>query len=202
MKRILLGTFCLIMLISFDIDAQDKKATIGLGFGGASASAQGADDVRNSGFGINFYINGMYNLNENISLGLEYNGNTVVIGDEQDISIKATSINGILPKGRYYFGSGRTRAFAGAMLGLYFIKPGEVSFTSAATAIVFERKAVFGFAPEVGVSIGAFQLATSYHFVGNYKSELDIPLIGTVQTDETYSVWQFSLGWNIGIASN
>ena len=202
MKRILLVSFCLILLISFDISAQDKKASIGLGIGGASASAKGADGTKNSGFGINFFINGMYNINENISAGLEYNANGVVIGDVDGASIKATSINGILAKGRYSFGSGGARPFVGVMFGVYRIQPGEVSLLSATVPIVFERKTIFGFAPEVGVSFGAFQLATSYHLPGNYKAEVDIPLFGPVTTDETYTVWQFNLGFNIGIIDN
>jgi hypothetical protein len=200
MKIYIVISICLIFM-SVDMNAQDKKTSLGLGFGGASASATGEDGVKESGFGINFYINGMYNINEHISAGLEYNGNAVVIGDVSGASVKASLINGILVKGRYSFGSGGVRPFAGVMFGMYIIKPGEVSATTG-NSILFGRETVFGFAPEVGVSFGSFQLATSYHLPGNYKSEVEIPVIGTVTIDETYTVWQFNIGWNIGIIDN
>ncbi len=152
-KNVLLAIIMLAFIGQSNVWAQEKKASLGLGFGGASAGAKGEDGVKDSGFGVNFYINGMYNINENISAGLEYNGNVVVIGDVSGATIEATRINGILAKGRYSFGSGNARPFAGLMLGIYNITPGQVSGNTALT-IVFDKKTVFGFAPEVGVSIG------------------------------------------------
>jgi hypothetical protein len=200
MKRYILIAICLIFM-SVEMNAQDKKTSLGLGFGGASVSVKGVDGVKESGFGINFYINGMYNINEHISAGLEYNGNAAVLGDSSGGNVKASLISGILAKGRYSFGSGRVRPFAGVMFGMYILKPGQVS-TSTGTSISFGRETVFGFAPEVGVSFGSFQLATSYHLPGNYKNEVEMPVRGTVMFDETFTVWQFNIGWNIGIGQN
>lgn len=200
MKKYILIAICLIFM-SVEMNAQDKKTSLGLGFGGASASVKGEDGIKESGFGINFFINGMYNINEHISAGLEYNGNVVVIGEVSGTTVQASLINAILAKGRYSFGSDGVRPFAGVMFGMYIIKPGEVS-TTTGNSILFGRETVFGFAPEVGVSFGSFQLATSYHMPGNYQSEVTKPIIGTVVVDETYTVWQFNLGWNIGIGKN
>jgi hypothetical protein len=199
-KTLLIGSL-LTLCMAFAVNAQDKKASLGIGFGGAAASAKGVDGIKNSGFGLNFFINGMYNVNENISAGLEYNANIVVLGDVAGASVSATQINGVLVKGRYFFGSGNARPFAGVMMGIYNIQPGEVS-GSTSLAILFEKKTVFGFAPEVGVSIGSFQLATSYHLPGKYKGEVVLPSIGTQTFEETYTVWQFNIGWNIGLMDN
>ena len=207
MKKILLVFIC---LFSFLIDsyAQDKKASFGIGFGGASASAKDLDGVKDSGFGVNFYINGMYNINENLSAGLEYNGNAVVIAgvDPSGLTLdfKASSINGILAKGRYAFGSGGARPFAGLMLGIYKITPGSVTISGSTSSVLlaFESKTTFGFAPEVGIELGSFQLATSYHLPGKYTGNVPDGNGGTINVETTYSVWQFNIGWNIGLMDN
>ena len=198
MKKILLLSMAMLCL-TFVSKAQDNKYSIGLGFGGASASAKDEAGDKESGFGFNFYLNGMYNVNANISAGLEYNGNLVVIGstDITGVSLNVTKINGILAKGRYLFGEGNTRFFGGLMLGIYIIEPGGVTIdlgqSSPTLDLVFEKATVFGFAPEIGVQMGSFQLATSYHLPGKYKSDL----LGS-PVELNYTVWQFNIGWNIG----
>lgn len=207
MKRILtvfILVFCVINLSS----AQDKKASLGLGFGGASASAKDLDGIKDSGFGINFYINGMYNINENLSAGIEYNGNAVVIAGVDpnglQLDFKASSINGILAKGRYSFGSGGAKPYAGLMFGMYKITPGSVTIsgTTSSLLLAFESKTTFGFAPEVGIMLGSFQLSTSYHLPGKYKGNVPDGNGGTIAVETTYTVWQFNIGWNIGLMDN
>ena len=203
MKKTLLLLSCMIFVL-IDVNAQDKKASFGIGFGGASASAKDLDGVRDSGFGFNFYINGMYNIDENLSAGLEYNGNAVVIAGVDptggSLDFKASSINGILAKGRYAFGSGSARPYGGLMFGLYKITPGSVTISGSTSPVqlAFEPKRTFGFAPEVGIVFGNFQLATAYHFPGKYKATLSD---GT-PIETTYNVWQFNIGWNIGLMDN
>ena len=107
-----------------------------------------------------------------------------------------TSINGYLAKGRYHFGENNTRFFAGLMLGMYSIQPGAFNENGNIT-INFQRKMTFGFAPEIGVRLGSFQIATSYHLPGKYKADV---LTGTYEAG--YSVWQFTIGWNIEFVDN
>ncbi|MCF6360884.1 MAG: outer membrane beta-barrel protein [Cyclobacteriaceae bacterium] len=179
-------------------NAQANKFSLGLGLGGSSASSK-SEGTSGSGFGFNYYLNGMYNISGNLSVGLEYNSNIVVIvnNDIADLSFTATQINGILAKGKYAFGDGGVNPYVGVMAGLYTIAPGSITVTGAGIGLVFEKKTSFGFAPEVGIELGAFQLATSYHFVGKYSSE-----IANATVETTYALWQFNIGWNIGIAKN
>jgi hypothetical protein len=203
MKKILFLSVILIYM-SYDINAQDNKASIGIGIGGASAGAKGEDGVKDNGFGFNFYLNGMYNINENISAGIEYNSNIAVIGsiDATTLDLKATQLNGFLLKGRYSVGSGTTRPFGGLMMGMYRIKPGDVTVNGTSIAFAFEPKTVFGFAPEIGVVFNNFQLATSYHFLGKYKGTAPDGNGGTTDISEIYTLWQFNIGLNLGIISN
>ncbi len=180
-------------------NAQANKFSLGLGFGGSSASSK-SDGTSESGFGFNGYLNGMYNISGNLSVGLEYNSNFAVIAnnDVVDLDFSATKINGILAKGKYAFGDGGVNPYFGVMAGLYTIAPGSITSTGlTGVGIVFEKKTSFGFAPEVGIELGAFQLATSYHFVGKYSSE-----VANTTVETTYALWQFNIGWNIGIAKN
>jgi len=194
MKKVLLFTVVM-MSVVFASHSQDKKMSIGIGFGGAAASDKDDTGIKDSGFGINFYLNVMYNINANLSVGLEYNGSGVVIGDLDGATLKATSINGNLLKAKYFFGEGGVKPFVGVMAGLYGIRPGIVDANGTA-ALTLQRKMSFGFAPVIGVHLGSFQIATSYHFPGTYKSE--IAGIG----DISYNVWQFNIGWNIGLIDN
>ena len=207
MKKILMSAFLICFLLQTGF-AQDKKASLGIGFGGAAASAKDLDGIKDSGFGFNFYLNGMYNINANLSAGIEYNGNAVVIAGVDpngfNLDFKASSINGILAKGRYAFGSGSGRPYVGAMLGVYRITPGSVSISGSGTPLqlAFESKTSFGFAPEVGVMLRSFQLSTSYHLPGKYKAEIPDGSGGTRAVETTYTVWQFNIGWNIGLMDN
>ncbi len=194
MKKILILSM-LILCVIFATNAQDKKMSIGVGFGGAAASDKDDSGLRDNGFGINFYLNVMYNINPNLTVGFEYNSSGVVIGDLAGLAIKATSINGNLLKAKYFFSEGGVRPFVGVMAGLYGIRPGIVD-VDGVVALTLKRKMSFGFAPEIGVHLGSFQIATSYHFPGTYKSE--IAGIG----DISYNVWQFNIGWNIGFIDN
>ncbi len=192
-KLLILST--LILCVIFATNAQDKKMSIGIGFGGAAASDKDATGIKDSGFGINFYLNVMYNVSPKLSVGLEFNSSGVVIGDLDGATIKATSINGNLLKAKYFLGDGRVKPFVGLMTGLYGIRPGIVD-SNTAVALSLNRKMSFGFAPEIGIYLSSFQIATSYHFPGTYKSE--IAGIG----DISYNVWQFNIGWNIGLIKN
>lgn len=208
MKKLI--CFTLLIGVLVDSRAQDKKASIGFGIGGAVATAKEHNGSRDSGPGVNFYINGLYNINQKFSVGLEYNGNgSLIFGSSSTVfDIKPTVINGILVKGKYHFEGTVARAYVGINCGVYNITPGEVTFSliffllPVPVAIEFEKLTTFGFAPEFGVEIGAFQLSTSFHLPGKYETEF-LDGNGDIRIIETkFAVWQFNLGWNIGIITN
>lgn len=174
--------------------SQDKKMSIGLGLGGSSAKSKG-DAETDNGFGFAFYANAMYNVNERISAGIEYNSNAAIIGDINGASVEATAIRGILAKGKYRLGTGRTNFYGGLNAGVYIIQPGNITFDNANGEfdIVLEQKTTFGVAPEIGAHFGSFQIATAYHFAGKYE---------IADFSKNYSLWQFTIGWNIGILDN
>lgn len=192
MKKLFLMTVVFLSIV-FIGKAQDKKISIGLGIGGASVSAD-ANGIKGSGIGLNFYLNGMYNLTSNLSAGIEYNSSAAVVaidGLDSD-GLKATGITGILAKGKYSIGDGGVRPYAGAMLGMYTLTPPEITINGVVQP-TGDKKTNFGFAPEIGVQFGGFQIGTSYHFPGKSAENAG---------DVSYKVWQFNIGWNIGLIPN
>ena len=200
MKKLLLLSI-LFLGLGFTGNAQEKKMSIGLGFGisavsnNASFIGISSPDIKGNGVGFNFFVNYLYNINANISIGMEINGNIAVIAfDDSNEDFEITAITGYLPKFRYRFGEEGVRFFIGAMLGFYRIVPGDTTNGGS----VYQSKMVFGGAPEIGVQFGrSFLISTSYHFPGKYKNdEFIFPI------EFSYQFWQFNVGWNINFVDN
>jgi len=198
MKKILLSLTLLLFIVSGN--AQDKMMTIGLGFGAGSvnSSAVNVDDAnKNVGVGFDFYANFLYNINYNISAGIELNSTIAIIALIDDQSAEVTSMMNFLAKGKYAFGKERrnsgARFFVAGSIGLYGIKPSAViTEDNANLSFTLDRKYSFGGAPEVGVQFGVFQMALAYHFAGKYEFD-------NVGKEFKYSMIMFNIGWNIGV---
>lgn len=184
--------------IPYSTIGQDKVGSIGFGLGGASVAEVGHD--LGAGFGFNGYLNCLFNINDHISTGIELNGNSAFIlgGGTSGLKIETTAINGILAKGKYVFSNNRSAPFIGIMAGIYNIKPGGVE---APIDLEFDKKTTFGFAPEFGGHFNSFQLSTSFHFPGKYKTDRPNSNGGTTSFELQYFIWQFNLGWNIGFGN-
>ena len=201
MKKQIIFTIAVMCIPYFSL-AQDKIGSIGIGIGGASVNEKDSDGLKSSGFGFNFYLNGMYNLNERISAGVEFNSNIAIINSFNitGIEVTATIVTGILAKGKYVFGEGSIKPYLGFMFGLYNIRPGGFKFSlngSTPVELNFEKRGSFGFAPEFGAQFRSFQLSTSFHVPGKYKANLPDGNGGTNYLELQYFIWQFNLGWNI-----
>jgi hypothetical protein len=204
MKKILLSLIVL-LFIAFSSNGQEKKMSIGLGFGGGYVTSKQADGEKNSGFGMDFYVNYLYNINYNISVGVEYNALLGLLGSVNAQSgqisdaIEVFDMNKFVAKGVYTFGKDRRnnkgpRFFAGLGLGMYGIKP-QFKFTKddGDFELSLDRKYSFGITPEIGVIFGVFLLTLTYDLPGKYKNN-DI--------ETKYSAIMFNVGWNIGIGKN
>ena len=90
------------------------------------------------------------------------------------------------------------------MFGLYNIRPGGIKLSingSTPVELTFEKNGSFGFAPECGAQFRSFKLSTSFHVPGKYKANLPDGNGGTTNLEIQYFIWQFNLGWNIGIGN-
>jgi len=104
----------LLFIVSVNINAQEKRLTVGLGAG--LSFAQG-DFKEWSKKGNCFYINVLYNLNDRFSAGVEGNFTRFSppdVGDDDK-----TKIDGILLKGQYSFQFKNIKPYGAIMGGFY-----------------------------------------------------------------------------------
>ncbi|MBB6460027.1 outer membrane beta-barrel protein [Flammeovirga kamogawensis] len=189
-KTIIVALFLAMCSTAF---AQDKKFSIGFGLGGSFASSK-FEDVKQKGAGVNGFLNFYYNVNSKLSLGLEYNGATIVIKPEDDMGInfEATGLSSFSAKGLYHFSENKVRPYAGIGLGLYNVSPGKIG--SGENFIEFEKASSFGFAPEVGLKLGWFQIAALYHMIPSVSFSDDY--------NPSYNNFEIRIAANIGLVSN
>ncbi len=161
MKKITL-LFTVLLSISY-ANAQDRfirsDATIGSAFTTGTVSS----------YGISAGVEPKFFFNENVSLGLRFEGAVLFGGkipfESSDVSVQMSSRAATLLKGEYYLGSGNTKPFLGLMTG-YYVTANSGGGTSGASASGARN---FGFAPELGITFGNFRISGMYHVVGgNY----------------------------------
>jgi len=197
MKKILLF-LTLLQFVVFFGNAQDKTMTIGLGFGAGAVNSKAVNvDNANQNLGVGFdlYANFLYNINYNISAGIELNSIIALIDDQSSDVIDMINFLAI---GKYAFGKERrssgARFFVAVNIGLYGINPGTItSEGNAGHSSTFDRQYSFGGAPEVGVQFGVFQMDLAYHFAGKYEFDSG--------HEFKYSMIMFNIGWNIGVGN-
>lgn len=178
--------------------------SIGFGLGGGLVMSN-ADGKKNFGFGLNGFANLMYNINYNVSVGVEWNTMSGFFGSVNSAlgilinGIEIVEMNNFVAKGRYTIGKEGSskkgsRFFVGLDLGMYGIKP-QLRFNTDGGNLDFSlnRKYVFGFTPEVGVIFGVFYMSASYDLPSKYKYN---------DLETSYSAIMLNWGWNIGIINN
>lgn len=178
-KMVAFITFCSISIFSY---AQEKKASLGIGFGGSIVSMKYANESKGKGPGINYYLNGMYKLGERISVGFEYNG-TSFYNNENTSELERA--NGFFAKGKYSLKESGPKPFLG-------ISAGATGYNNG-----YGNQFAFGLAPEFGVQFKSFQISTLLHITGQYKPMSSV--FNSTALIENLVIWQLNVGWNIGI---
>ncbi len=110
-------------------------------------------------FGFNFSIEPKYNVTDNIAAGLKIEA-AAFLGDSYDEGTGAIIMRSYSATGEYYFSQKKTRPYAGLGLGVY-----QRILTSADEEVstVFNDKALFGFAPRIGVQVGQFRSGLEFN---------------------------------------
>jgi hypothetical protein len=117
--------------------------------------------------GVLFAIEPKYALNDNITVGIRFEGAvmaraTTVNGQEFTGDVKASG--SYLATGDYYFNTNKFRPFAGVGVGIYNNASG--SFSSGTNTGTIEGGTVFGGAPRAGFEFGHFRMAVEYNLMG------------------------------------
>jgi len=158
------------MNVSFAQSQEFKSFRVDAGFLYGMPTGDGYDA------GIGFYLHPKYGLNDQFLVGLKYEG--AVIGGSTD-GVDISTINSVLATANYYFNTNSFRPFVGAGLGMYSLGSAEFDVTAtsgSATATVegdIDFGTKFGFAPEVGFSLGHFDMALQYNMIMGVDSDFE-----------------------------
>lgn len=158
----------LLFIATVIVNAQEKRLTIGMGTGLSFAQS---DFKEWSKEGNCFYIDVLYNLNDNISAGLE--GNLTRFspsgsGDNEDKS----KIDGVLLKGQYSFWFKNIKPYGAVMAGLYnntFSYPTGYDGDTWAESIYSSS---FGGGFMIGFNYKIINLNVSYYNLGRLNRKL------------------------------
>jgi outer membrane protein W len=161
MKKVILS-LCAIVLFSYTASAQFHIEL------GPSFNLPQGDFADSYDLGVGFYLEPRYAMTENIDLGLHIGIGAFAGGDLAggggDVS--AAGITPVLATGHYRFSTNKVSPYAGAGLGMYFVKTGDVSVSGGGT-IEGTSDSEFGFAPRAGVFIGRMNLGVAYNIAGD-----------------------------------
>lgn len=153
-------------------------------------------------YGISAGIEPKYFFNENVAVGLRFEGDALfggsidAAGDDVTVGISSRGANGL--KGEYYLGSGNTKPFAGLMLGYYTqanigtaVKGDNANVTASAVR-------AFGVGPELGVTFGNFRISGIYHYVpGKDLVTINTSVGGTEQVEVSRNYFVITLGFKV-----
>lgn len=161
MKRIL-TVILFVAAVAYTAQAQEfKKFKVGVGAGYAITSGTGAKG------GALFYLEPAYRIQDELLVGLRFEGAGMVRGYAEDVETASISASfsgsqGIF--GQYYFGNETFRPFVGLGLGLNKVTTAAANF--GAETFVGVKESKFGFFPRVGFDAGHFTLSIDYNLIG------------------------------------
>lgn len=148
---------------AFATSANYQPVRVDVSFNLVSGSA----DVNE--YGVGGSIEPKFNLTDRIAVGLRLEGmalipESVSVGGES-VSIGARALSAYLAKADYYLTTTSVRPFVGLGAGLYRIAGGGETVGSTGISQQAEAFSGFGVAPQIGLQLGGFRLAGTYHFI-------------------------------------
>lgn len=193
MKSLLL--ICALCATSFSF-SQDSFFRVDGGLGSAFTSG------KFSAVGISASTEPKFFFNENISVGLRFEGDVLfggkIDGDAGEVNIRMSSRAAYLVKGEYYFGQANTKPFVGLMMGYYSQANVGTNVSGGGTGVAVSAVKTFGFAPQVGFAFGNFRLSGMYHFVPGKELVNITTSTGGIEAIEIgHNYWVVQLGFRI-----
>jgi outer membrane protein W len=152
-------------------------------------AAYAAADATSWGGGV--AVEPKFNVTDHFSAGLRLEGAGFVTqdvevssgGTSSNVSQGARAVAAFLAKADYYLTDSTVRPFLGVGLGLYRIGAGSQSVSSGTTGATVVQTASsfrgFGFAPQVGLNLGGFRLAATYHVITGGDMVVATQAVGT-----------------------
>lgn len=153
-------------------------------------------------YGISAGAEPKYFFNENVAVGLRFEGDVLfggsidAEGEDVTVGLSSRAANGI--KGEYYLGGGNTKPFAGLMLGYYTQANIGTAVQGENTNVTASAVRSFGVGPEIGVTFGNFRISGIYHFVpGKDLVTINTSVGGIEQVEVARSYFVVTLGFKV-----
>jgi hypothetical protein len=186
----LLCTLVLTLSSLATVSAQRK-----LGFGAGLGASRLTGDLGSEGsFGLNYYLEGKYFLNEKLAVGLEYNDAAVGYASETaTFGVSFYGNNSFFAKGEYFLTTGKVRPYGGLALGLARLSTPEITFTDSngqSSTIESETKSNLAVSPRLGLMLGKFGLEFSYNLAGKTPKSTVLN-VGT--SDKAFNFYSINL---------
>jgi outer membrane protein X len=155
-----------------------------------------------------------YNFTDQLSAGLRLEASAFVVQDVKvgsgtgstNVQQGARAVTAIAAKGDYYLTTSSVRPFVGLGLGYYRIGAGSqsVSTSGTGTASVVQTAGSyrgFGVAPQLGLNLGGFRLAATYHLLTGGDIVVATQSVGApapTQTKIGKNYFAFEIGGTFG----
>jgi hypothetical protein len=174
-------------------------------------AAYAAADATSWGGGV--AIEPKFNVTDHLAAGLRLDGAGFVTqdvkvssgGTSANVSQGARGVAAFLAKADYYLTDSSVRPFLGVGLGFYRIGAGSQSVSSGAAGATVVQTASsfrgFGFAPQVGLNLGGFRLAATYHVITGGDMIVATQAVGTGTPTEVKlpkNFFAFEIGGTFG----
>lgn len=167
-------------------------------------------DANAYGFGV--AIEPKFNVTDQLAAGLRLEGSGFVTQEvrvgaatnQAKVSQGARAVTAVSAKGDYYLTTSWARPFVGLGLGFYRIGAASQSVsTEAGSASVVQSAAAFkgfGAAPQVGLNLGSFRVAATYHAIFGGDMVMVTQAVGAepVKTKLAKNFVAFEIGGTFG----
>lgn len=174
-------------------------------------AAYAAADATSWGGGL--AIEPKYNVTDHLSAGFRLDAAGFVTQDVKvssgststNVSQGARAVAAFLVKADYYLTDSTVRPFLGIGAGLYRIGAGSQSVSASGSGATVVQTASsfrgFGFAPQLGLNLGGFRLAATYHVLTGGDMVVATQAVGTSVPTETKlpkNFFAFEIGGTFG----
>jgi hypothetical protein len=164
-------------------------------------------------WGIGMAIEPKYNVTDHLAAGLRLEGAGFVTQDVKVASSSQTAnvsqggraVTALLAKADYYLTTSSVRPFVGVGFGFYRIGAGSQSVSSSGSGAAVVQTASsfsgFGVAPQVGLNLGGFRLAATYHVLTGGDMVVATQAVGATAPTEVKlpkNFFAFELGGTFG----
>jgi outer membrane protein W len=153
-----------------------------------------------------------YNVTDHLSAGLRLEAAGFVTQDVKvsgsggggnvDVSQSARAVTAFLAKADWYLTSSAVRPFVGLAAGLYRIGAGSQTVSGSGTVVQTAGSyRGFGFAPQLGLNLGGFRLAATYHVLTGGDVVIATQAVGAPAPTEVKlakNFFAFELGGTFG----